>query len=179
MTGYFFNVLLLLIGLMNNALALPWFHPNNDLRNNSKLQFKARDAITGSQINFSGQWVGRCDNSPTLDLTIKHTQDQISISYGFMEERYVLGEVRSATSSRLSISENSNTTVGWNTDNTALIFIHHNLFSNENGQLNVFFSKVSMSLQEEQLVVYGQHFYTGSNVDDFKQETISCVYDPK
>lgn len=96
-----------------------------------------------------------------------------------MEEKYILGEVRAESSSRLSLSESGNTSVRWDKDSTALIFINNHLFINETGSLNVFFSKVSIALKQGQLVVQGQHFQTGNTLDDIKQETISCIYDRK
>lgn len=153
MIRHFFIVLFFFVGFMNQASALPWFENENDLRNNNKLRYRAHDEIKKNQIDFSGRWSGQCDSNPAVDLTIKHTREHISISYGFMEEKYIPGEVRAESSSRLSLSES--------------------------GSLNVFFSKVSMALEQEQLVVKGQHFQTGNTLDDIKQETISCIYDRK
>lgn len=179
MIRHFFIVLFFFVGFMNQALALPWFENENDLRNNNKLRYRTHDEIKKNQIDFSGRWSGQCDSNPAADLTIKHTREHISISYGFMEEKYILGEVRAESSSRLSLSESGSTTVKWNQDNTALIFINYHLFIDESGSLNVFFSKVSMALEQEQLVVKGQHFQTGNTLNDIKQETISCIYDRK
>ncbi|HAT6977809.1 TPA: hypothetical protein F8R96_08695 [Legionella pneumophila] len=179
MIRYFFIVLFFFVGFMNQASALPWFEHENDFRNNTKLRYRAHDEIKKSQIDFSGIWSGQCGSNPAVDLAIKHTRDHISISYGFMEEKYILDEVRAESSSRLSLSESGIATVRWNQDNTALIFINYHLFINETGGLNVFFSKVSMALEQEQLVVKGQHFQTGNTLDDIKQETISCIYDRK
>ncbi|HIC7357966.1 TPA: lpg2443 family Dot/Icm T4SS effector [Legionella pneumophila] len=179
MIRYFFIVLFFYVGFMNQVSALPWFGHENDFRNNTKLRYRAHDEIKKNQIDFSGRWSGQCDSNPAVDLTIKHTRDQISLSYGFMEEKYILGEVRAESSSRLSLSESGNTSVRWDKDSTALIFINNHLFINETGSLNVFFSKVSIALEQGQLVVKGQHFQTGNTLDDIKQETISCIYDRK
>ncbi|HAT8792194.1 TPA: lpg2443 family Dot/Icm T4SS effector [Legionella pneumophila] len=179
MIRHFFIVLFFFVGFMNQVSALPWFENENDLRNNNKLRYRAHDEIKKNQIDFSGRWSGQCDSNPAVDLTIKHTREHISISYGFMEEKYIPGEVRAESSSCLSLSESGSTTVKWNQDNTALIFINYHLFINESGSLNVFFSKVSMALEQEQLVVKGQHFQTGNTLNDIKQETISCIYDRK
>lgn len=176
MTGFIFKIMVLLIGIINTGWALPWFEYKTDYLN---LKSNYQDERQSNNINFSGVWSGECDGNPAVDLTIKQDANQFSISYGFMDEKYTIGEVKSSNSSHLDASENVNTTVNWNTENTALIFINYNLFINQTGILNVFFSKVSMELKDNQLIVNGKHYHTNGSLDDFDHETISCRYHHK
>lgn len=166
-------MILLIIGLVNNSWALPWFHPGNEFIERAGPPLDLQNNST----NFSGVWTGQCDNNPALDLTIKQNHNHLSISYGFMEERYVLGENKSAAMSGLDTLENSNAMASWNTDHSGLIFINYQLFINATEKLNVFFSKVSMTLQDEQLLVNGHYLHAdNTTLGDFKQEKIACVY---
>lgn len=45
MIRHFFIVLFFFVGFMNQALALPWFENENDLRNNNKLRYRTHDEI--------------------------------------------------------------------------------------------------------------------------------------
>jgi hypothetical protein len=171
--------ILILLGLMNSARALPWFQKPKDLAKPSAEQTQFIKSTQNYPINFSGVWTGQCDNNPAVDLVIKHENNNFSISYGFMEERYVLGEVKSEVRSLSAAVENTSTTVRWNNDNTALIFINNNLFTSNANQLNVFFSKVSMTLEEGRLVVTGHHYQTNGTSGDFNQETMLCSYQKK
>lgn len=173
MIGYFFSIIIFMISMMNVAFALPWLQQSHAI---SKKQSNFLNKETGSQQNFSGIWAGQCDNNPAIDMIIKHDRDKLSISYGFMEEKYVIGEVKSESKSYLNASENSNTTVRWSADYSALIFIHYNLFINSSGNLNVFFSKVFLVLDAGQLLVKGYHYQTGEEVGGFNPELISCTY---
>ena len=176
MRGYFCNIVIFSIGLVNNSWALPWFQHPNEGENSPQSQSSRHNKTQENPINFSGVWEGQCDHNPAIALTIKHNQNQLTISYGFMEEKYVLGEIKSIASSRAEASENSNNTVRWSTDHTALIFTNYYLFTHGTSKSNAFFSKVSMTLKEEQLWIKGQYYHTSDTQDDFTQETISCTY---
>lgn len=172
-------ILLVLLGSINNALALPWFETTRDLSKHSVHQAQDTEKAANNGINFSGIWTGQCDNNPAVDLLIKHDNNKFSISYGFMEEHFILGEIKSNVISLSDASENNSTTVRWSNDNTALIFINNNLFTSEGNHLNVFFSKVSMSLQEELLIVAGYHYQTDATLGEFNRETMLCNYHKK
>lgn len=165
--------------LINNAEALPWFNQHTNLKTSSSFVEIAKKDAPENQLNYSGSWIGQCDNSQAIELNIKHNKDKLSISYGFMTENYVIGEVKSIALSHASDSENSNATLKWNSNQTALIFIHSNIFNNEAGTLNSFFSKVTMVLQGTELSVNGQYFYTNNDVGPIQQDIISCNYHRK
>lgn len=164
--GYGFRFIIL-FSFINNAWSLPWVHPKPSQQKSHNYE---------NPVNFSGVWVGQCDNKPAIDITIKHTENQFTISYGFMEENYIIGEMKTTASSRLHAVENNNTIVIWNSDHNTLIFINTNLFLNDPDQLNGFFSKVSMSLNGDMLTVKGQYYHTDTSLNDFDHETISCIY---
>ncbi len=166
---------LVLLGLISNAQALPWFGHTRDLN----LSHTAIKNAENNSINFSGVWVGQCDNNPAVDLIIKHENNNLSISYGFMEEKYTLGEIKSDMHVIAEASENNNTMVRWSSDNTALIFINSNLFTSEENRLNVFFSKVSMTLEAGRLIVAGYHYQTNNTLNDFNRDTMMCSYQKK
>ncbi|BCA96238.1 hypothetical protein TUM19329_25990 [Legionella antarctica] len=176
MTGNSCKIVILFIVLANNAWALPWFQPPYEVEILPLLQSPLDDKIQANTINFSGTWKGHCDKNPAVDLTIKHDQNQLTISYGFIEEKYVLGEIKSVASTRTDGSENSNSALMWNIDHTGLVFTNYYLFTNGTSKLNAFFSKVSMTLKYEQLLVKGQYYHTNDAQDDIEQETIFCTY---
>lgn len=176
MTKNFYRFILLYSCLLNNALALPWFEKQTRSELPDSSLSVAKKEVQDPLMNYSGHWAGQCDNSPAVELNIKHNKDKLSISYGFITENYIIGEVESTSKSHLSRSENSHKTLMWSPDHRALIFIHSDLFNNETGNLNGFFSKVSMILQNEELAVSGQYFYTNSNAGSVQQDTISCNY---
>lgn len=161
---------------MNAVWALPWLPQGNKIL---KSPSQNSSASQDHQLNFSGVWIGECDNNPAVDIAIKHDENQLKISYGFMEEHYVLGEVKSNASFNVNASEHSTTTVRWSTDYSALIFINTDFFVNPESALNVFFSKVSMTLKDHQLFIKGQYYHTDGTNDDMNQEIISCVYHQK
>lgn len=176
MNRFFWNHIILIMGLVNNCWALPWFHQAEDFKYEADShQLHAAD----NPLNFSGIWTGQCDNQPAVDLTIKHENNQLLIAYGFMKERYILGEIKSGASSHVSAAENMNTVASWDSEHSALIFLNYNLFASPAGTLTVFFSKVSMALQEEQLTVKGQYYQTDGRMSGFKQDTLSCIYHRK
>jgi hypothetical protein len=162
--------------LFNNAMALPWL-PKHSLNTGATVSKATQiSPAQEAQVNLSGDWAGQCDNAQAVDLTIKQDQNRIAISYGFMEERYFIGEVQSSSSAQGPRSENSHVSVRWSPEFNALIFIQSKLFSNEQGNLNSFFSKVSMSLDNDKLLVNGQYYYTNANIGPIQQDTITCVY---
>ncbi|KTD78800.1 hypothetical protein [Legionella waltersii] len=162
--------------LLNNAMALPWL-PKEGLNTSSTALTIAQVSPVGEAlVNFSGDWTGQCDNTQAVDLSIKQDPNRIAISYGFMEEKYFIGEVQSSSSAQGPRSENSHVSVRWNPELSALIFIQSKLFSNEQGHLNSFFSKVSMTLENDKLLVNGQYYYTNANVGPIQQDTINCLY---
>ena len=166
----------MLISLINNVWALPWLPQSNKiLKSRSRISSASQD----HQLNFSGVWIGECDNNPAVDIVIKHDGNQLKISYGFMEEHYVLGEVNSNASFNVNASEHGTTTVRWSSDYSALIFINTDFYVSPESALNVFFSKVSMTLKDRQLLINGQYYHTDGNNDDIDQEMISCVYHQK
>lgn len=168
--------LMFLLSLINNSWALPWFHSAEELINTKSLKTHSPDI---SPVNFSGIWIGECNNSPALDSTIQHDANQISLSYGYLKEKYNLGEVKSAVSSKLSASETNNTTALWNTDQRAIVFINYNMFLNGVGTLHVFFSRVSMTMDAGELVVAGRQFHVVNNLDTFEEEALLCRYHRK
>ena len=171
----FYHFVILYCGLINNVMALPWFEKQTHNERSTSL-LTTKNEVQNPQLNYSGNWIGHCDNSQAVELNIKHNKDKLSISYGFMTENYTIGEVESISVSHLSRSENSHNTLVWSPDHSALIFIHSDLFNNETGHLNGFFSKVTMVLHNEELTVNGQYFYTDSNMDPVQQDIISCNY---
>ncbi|KTD50857.1 hypothetical protein [Legionella quateirensis] len=175
MIRIYFTVLMMLC-LIDNVCALPWLH---QAYKSLKSPSKDTNTTLVHQINFSGEWVGECDNNPAVDITIKHDGSQLRISYGFMEEHYELGEVKSNASSNMNETKHNTTTVRWSTDYSALIFINTDFFVSPESALNVFFSKVSMTLRDRQLFIKGQYYHTDGNNDDMNQEMISCVYHQK
>ncbi|KTD60844.1 hypothetical protein [Legionella shakespearei] len=171
MKRYTAAVALILSGFIHDAFALPWFHTELIKQSISKPL-----PVQMDPVNFSGVWAGQCDNKPAVDLRIKHHNNTLDISYGFMEEHYVLGEVKSEVRMAANVSEHNNTTVRWSDDKTALIFINSTMFTNPEERLNVFFSKVTMSLESQRLIVSGHHYQTDSSLSGFNQETMLCDY---
>ncbi len=162
--------ILCLFGL-SNSWSLPWLQNKID-----NLQSSADSKSQNEQSNFSGVWMGQCEDGPAVEMTIIHKAQQFTISYGFMEEHYILGELKSISSSHLNGVENSNTLVSWSDNNTGLIFINYNLFINKSGSFNGFFSKVTMALKEDQMTVTGHYYQTDSSFKAFEQQNISCFY---
>lgn len=176
MIRYVVTFTLILFSFINSALALPWFQNTNNL---SKQSAQKPETVQNNPINFSGFWAGQCDHNPAVDLLIKHHHNKLSISYGFMEEHYILGEVKSEVRTAFNASEHNNIMVRWSNDNTALIFINSNMFINVDEHLNVFFSKVTMTLNDGHLIVAGHHYQTDGTPGDFNQETMLCSYQKK
>ena len=179
MTKYLCQLILINCCLISNAVALPWFKEQSNLENSNSFVEIARKDNQAAQLNYSGNWIGLCDNSQAVELSIKHDKDKLSISYGFMTESYVIGEIKSSTLSHTSSSENSHATLKWSSDHAALIFIHSNLFNNESDNLNSFFSKVTMVLQGVELTVDGEYLYTNNNIGPIRKDTLSCNYHRK
>jgi hypothetical protein len=160
-----------LSGFIPNADAHPWFNKNSIEQSISKPL-----SVPMEPVNFSGAWAGQCDNKPAVDLIIKHQNNKLDISYGFMKEHYVLGEVKSEIRTTAGVSEHNNMTVRWSDDKTALIFINSNMFINPEERFNAFFSKVTMSLENEHLIVAGNHYQTDGSLSGFNQELMLCDY---
>lgn len=173
MMRYIATTSLLVLTLIESAQALPWFQNESDLTNSSA---SPTLVIQENQTNFSGSWVGQCNNSPAVDLVIKHNNNSLNISYGFMSEKYTIGEVKSDARTDFKASEHSNVMVRWSNDNRALIFLNNALFINASEHSNVFFSKVSMALVEGNLIVTGHYYQTDGTLGDFNKETMSCSY---
>ncbi|WP_298625901.1 hypothetical protein [uncultured Legionella sp.] len=173
MIRYIATTSLLVFGLIESAQALPWFQTGSDLTKPSASQTQV---IHENRTNFSGTWVGQCNNSPAVELVIKHNNNNLNISYGFMSEKYIIGEVKSDARTDLNALEHSNVMVRWSNDNRALIFINSAMFINASEHSNVFFSKVSMVLVEENLIVTGSYYQTDGTLGDFNKETMSCSY---
>ncbi|RUR19626.1 hypothetical protein ELY21_03245 [Legionella sp. km535] len=175
MIRFLFTALTLMC-LINNVSALPWHHQSY------KIQKSLSDTIAkpqAQQLNFSGIWEGECDNNPAVDITIKHDGTQFRISYGFMEEQYELGEIKSSSSSNSNETKLNTTTVRWSNDYSALIFINTDFFVNQARSLNVFFSKVTMTLMGSQLLIKGHYYHSDGSIDDVNEDVISCVYHHK
>lgn len=157
MRGYFCNIVIFSIGLVNNSWALPWFQHPNEGENSPQSQSSRHNKTQENPINFSGVWEGQCDHNPAIALTIKHNQNQLTISYGFMEEKYVLGEIKSIASSRAEASENSNNTVRWSTDHTALIFTNYYLFTHGTSKSKAIPRMISHKKQSPVLIIANKY----------------------
>ncbi|TAL65887.1 MAG: hypothetical protein EPN84_01040 [Legionella sp.] len=161
--------MLILLCQFNSAWSLPWFTPpNQDLHPAKK--------VKSGMVNFSGSWVGECNQQPATNMTIRQVDDKLLISYGFMEEKYTLEEVKSTNTTRANSSIHGNTFVTLDNANRALIFINADLFKNPTTNLNAFFSKVVMVLDNDYLMVKGLYYHTQANTEDFQQQLIACVY---
>jgi len=174
MTKTLGQLILVYCCLINHAVALPWFKEKTHF--NTSSSFVERAHLHEDQLDYSGHWIGQCNNSQAVELHIKHNKDKLSISYGFMTENYIIGEIKSTSLSHASNSENNHATLKWNSDKTALIFVHSNLFNNESNQLNCFFSKVTLVLQGLELAVNGEYLYTNNNIGPIQRDNISCTY---
>lgn len=173
MLKYCIAVVLFCFSFINTSWALPWEQYSN---HSSQVSDIASEKILLREQNFSGNWTGQCGTEPAIDMSIKHEKGRISISYGFMDEHYIIGDIKSETNSHLNEVESNNTTVRWNDEHNSLIFIHYYSFTSSENNLNIFFSKVSMSLNEKELLVKGHYYHTDGTINDFDQETISCIY---
>lgn len=165
------KIITLSIGLISSAWALPWFSPANEVKTSTPMT--KSDA---NPVNFSGVWVGACDFKSAPDLTIKHEGDRLSISYGFMEDKYKLGELKSSALSHATGSEHENGFASLIPERQAIIFINSSLFRNNEGHANAFFSKVTMVLSNERLTVRGRYFQTDEGVEEILEDVVSCVY---
>jgi len=172
MTGCFLKSILLCMVFISNTWASPWVNPIYQMKSHQP----ALAVNQSNDVNFSGTWAGQCEDNPAVNMTIKQSPDRLTLSYSFMEEKYVLGEIKSEASSRLYTAENGTSSANWTTDHSALIFVHYNSFINQSGNLSVFLSKVSMAFSGDQIIVKGRHYQTDNTLEDFKEETISCVY---
>lgn len=162
----------LLIFCSVKAWGLPWFQsPTNDKFTAKKTALTIKDSI-----NFSGNWHGQCNNQPVIDLSIKHNSDNIILSYGFMEEKYRIGDLKSEATSRHYQSEARSSSVTWTREKNALIFTNTTHFMNEDGHLNVFFSKVAMSLDADNLIINGEYYESSAQLGDVSKESLSCTY---
>jgi len=174
MIGSFYRIIGVYFVLLSTSWALPWFSPSHESQAYSNNQME--QILPDESIDFSGTWSGECDNKPAVSLTIKQDKDELSISYGYMKEQFILGEMKTTTSIGLTTSEQSNQVATLNHTSKALIFINSNLFRNNEKKLNVFFSKVVMSLNGGQITVKGQYYSTNDSVEEVTLDTLSCVY---
>lgn len=152
---------------------LPWFQislPQNDPNERSAA------SAPREHVNFSGNWSGLCNSQPAMDLSIEQKKDTITLKYDFMEEKYTIGALKTETASRQKGTEAGNSSVTWNEDNKALIFINTQQFINNEGRATVFFSKVSMFLNNNNLIINGEYFQSGNEPGEATRDTLTCVY---
>lgn len=163
--------MVLSVALTSSAWALPWATPMDTLK--PQLTQKSQKS---SLVNFSGLWTGSCDFVPAADMTIKHEGNQVSISYGTTEEKYVIGEMKSSSSAQASGLQLDNTYVNLDSDRQALIFVTSTSFKNSQINFISFFNKITMVLDGDRLAIKAQYFHSDANMGDVAEEGKSCVY---
>jgi hypothetical protein len=158
------------------AWSLPWFQTPIAQRIDL-VQTGKKTAVSNTRdINFSGDWQGQCNNQPVIDISIIHKPDSITLSYGFMEEIYPIGVLKSESKSSQQQSESGSSAATWSQDENALIFINNQQYINGEGHMSVFFSKVAMSLEDDNLVINGDYFQSSNKLGDVIKDNLSCIY---
>lgn len=160
--------------LANYTWALPGFKPIEELKSiNTSLKNQK------GSVNFSGLWTGSCDFVSAPDLQIKQEGNQLTLIEDGAEERYVIGQINTSTSTELNgVSFRSNY-VNLDTEKQALIFVNSSSFSNSEIKFISYYNKVTMVLNGNKLITKGQYVQSDEQVGDLQQETQSCVFKRK
>lgn len=167
--NYLGSIILVYFTLLSSSWALPWHPP---ISKQTPKSIKTME----QPLDFSGHWRGECGSQPALDLTIKHEANKLRISYGYMEERFIIGEVKEVMATHLNDSEHSTNYLNLDVPNKALIFINSNLFKTSANAAEIFFSKVQMVLDDETLLVKGQFYQTDAGIELVTEDNLSCLY---
>lgn len=169
----------LLIFSSVKAWGLPWIQIPAAKSKSAEHTVEKNYLIKKEMVNFSGNWKGECNNQPVADLSVEQQSERIVLKYGFMEEKYFIGELKSEAASKWQQSEAGTSLVIWNKENNVLVFINTQHFMNEKDHLNVFFSKVSMSLNGGNLIINGEYFQSANEPGEVTRETVICTYHRK
>ncbi|CAM3011844.1 hypothetical protein [Legionella worsleiensis] len=166
------NAIFIILAFHVNTLwALPWFqHKLNAVKSESA------DSSTNESVNFSGVWEGECDNTPAIDITIHHQGDHIKISYGFFTEQYDIGSLEGSESAKIKQSMHATTLTQWNKDHSALVFINSAHYLGEAESFHSFFSRVTMTKKNNQLLIEGTDLQTSAMDNEISQTHMSCIY---
>lgn len=131
-------------------------------------------------LDFSGLWEGECNQQKVEDLAIVHKPSSITLSYGAIKEKYPIGELNLSSSSNKISSESSSVSVFWNQEFNALIFLHSlNFATRDSTSASVHFSKSSIQLDQNHLLINTQYFSGSNRLEHIQQDTINCIYHKK
>jgi hypothetical protein len=167
---------LLLLFYSNISWSSPW--PLNFLAKKTDEQ-----SITGqnasnssSPIDFSGYWEGVCDGKDAAPVKIQQEKNYILLKYGPMEEKYFFNQLKSATNSNDETRETNISLAIWDASHQSLIFFHSEYYLNQKAKLDVFFSKVILEKNADQLRIKGEYFQGKNENSETQGETLNCFY---
>jgi hypothetical protein len=175
--------LFLVVGLMTLACKPLWSLPFAPLSQFSKRHASMsheKKNIEEAKLDFSGLWEGECNQQRVDDLVIVQNPSSIKLAYGGIKEKYPIGELNLSSSSNKNSSESSSTTVFWNQECNALIFLHSLSFATrDSSSTSVHFSKSSMQLAQSILMIKTQYFRGSNTLSSIQQDTLNCIYHKK
>lgn len=109
-------------------------------------------AVNGKFTDFTGSWVGTCTNGDSNTLTIKNTQDSITMD----GENKVIGKLESTSETTAKYSHLTQTLFHWNADGSQLILnigVEDQSFDDEIRDNYFFVGKSILSLSNGQLIM--------------------------